>query len=263
MRQYLIENGMNIMKEDDDNGMATTALEVHQIQHNFIRTNRFRQIAPEIRRNSTTSSVSVSGTSTMLINGKDNEAIGSNASNAFAHPRPIQVRPIQIKVEPIDPDEEQQKEPSLITSSPSSEPSIVTISSEAASVKRITPMVQINEILNNESFGEKKQKSCSKTPAPLSVKLGRRKEKADFTSKEGTHTLRTARKSSELRKSKRKVQKALEAMSKRKITKTKELIIISNKKQNTDPPRKRGRPPKNAPSATNSPQKPKAKAKKS
>lgn len=237
---------MNLMKEDDDSNMEmTTALEIHQIQHNVIRTNRFRQLAaPEIRRNSTTSS----GASTMLMHGKDNELTASTTSNTIVNPRPV-VKPIQVKLEPFDEDE-QHKEPSPLTSSPSSasEPSIITISSNSLSTKRspTIPMVQINGIINNDSFGEKSDNLIA--PAPLSVKQGR--SHREIRSREETHTLRTITRNRVMRKSKRKVEKVLIDISKRASTrKISNKIVQNNKAQH---PRPRGRPPKdpNAPKMT-------------
>lgn len=172
----MIENGINIMKDDDNQSIeTTTALEIHQIQHNVIRTNRYRPITgPEIRRNSTTSSVS--GTSGMMINGHNDTTNGNK--NNFVTPRPM-VRPIQIKSEPVDHDEAKETSPVTLTSSPSnaSEPmSIVTVhSSTAPSEKRLPPMIVINEIINNESFPDKTPKNSD--PAPLSVKIGRPQRK--------------------------------------------------------------------------------------
>lgn len=199
IRQYMIENGMSLMKDDDDRmetTTTTTELEIHQIHHNVIRTNRFRQItAPELRRNSTISSVS--GTSTMIINGRESDAAPSAASN-FVTPRPV-IRPIQVKTEPIDPDEEERKNESPETSSPSnaSEPvSIVTVSSTNPRQKTQTPMVVINGIINNESFAanpsEPETYSPSK-PAPLSVKVGRAKRAAASIQEEKREKLRNLR----------------------------------------------------------------------
>ena len=162
----MLENGINLTKEDD-HIETTTALEIHQIQHNVIRTNRYRPIVqPEIRRNSTQSSVS--GTSTMIIN-NHNETNG-NAGNNFVTPRPM-VRPIQIKTEPIEDEEVKETSPVTTTSSPSSASelaSVVTINSSNAAIEnRPPPMIVINGIINNESF------SKNSIAAPLSVKLSR------------------------------------------------------------------------------------------
>lgn len=167
IRNYMLENGINLTK-DDDHIETTTALEIHQIQHNVIRTNRYRSMVhPEIRRNSTQSSVS--GTSTMIINNQND--MNGNAGNNFVTPRPM-VRPIQIKIEPVD-EEVKEASPVTTTSSPSiaSElASVVTInSSNAPTVYRPPPMIVINGIVNNDSF------SKTSIAAPLSVKLGRHK----------------------------------------------------------------------------------------
>lgn len=210
----MIENGMSLSKDDDDSiETTTTALEIHQIQHNVIRTNRYRHItaAPEIRRNSTTSSVS--GVSTMIISGRENDATASSTNN-FVTPRPI-LRPIQIKSEPVDPDDEERKEesPTPETSSPSnsSEPaSIVTVSSINPDTNPIEkrpspPMVVINGFFSNDSLATKssatKRLLSPSRPAPLSVKRGRQKNrendgKAQEKSKEKPHNLRTIKKKS-------------------------------------------------------------------
>ena len=171
----MIENGVSLSKEDDDS-METT--EIHQIRHNVIRTNRYRQIitAPEIRRNSTISSVSA--TSAMIINGRESDAVPSTTNN-FVSPQPI-IRPMQIKEEPVDPDEEERKDESPVTSSPSnaSEPaSILTVSSTSPNEKQTTPMVVINGLINNESYAKKSTAPESFSPpttkaAPLCVKIG-------------------------------------------------------------------------------------------
>lgn len=249
----------------DEEITTTTALEIHQIEHNVIRTNPYRQIvAPEIRRNSITSSVS--GTSTMLItcSAKD------NASNTFVHPRNIQVRPIQVKTEPLDPDDELPNDSIPVTSSPSnaSEP-VVAVSSNASKTKRSFPMVQINGLISNDSFGDRQKSDAlkSKFPAPLSVKLSRKEEDdSKPKAKLDTHKLRTIRKSSELRKSKRKIQMAIKEMSQRALPQKQEekipaqIRISSKKQERSDPPKKRGRPPKD-PNAHKSTHKNKIKAK--
>lgn len=257
IRQYMIENGMNLTKEDEE---TPRSLEIHQIQHNVIRTNCYRQIAgTELRRNSTTSSVS--GASTMLINGIENSVpttTSTTNSNSFVHPRPI-ARPIQIKVEPVDPEEEQRKVDSPVTSSPSnsSEPaSIVTIYSSNVSEKRTTPMVVINGIVNNDSFKEKLQLDENSKPAPLSVKLGRPKntsENIEDRTKEKSHNLRTIKKKkkTESTKSKKKLQQTAMEMRKRptpivlKGVKKANFRIVSKSDVARAAPRPRGRPRKN------------------
>lgn len=164
----MLENGINLTKEDD-HIETTTALEIHQIQHNVIRTNRYRpMVQPEIRRNSTQSSVS--GTSTMIINNQNDT--NGNAGNNFVTPRPM-VRPIQIKIEPVQDEEVKEASPVTTTSSPSSASelaSVVTINSSNAPIEyRPPPMIVINGIVNNDSF------SKTSIAAPLSVKLGRHK----------------------------------------------------------------------------------------
>lgn len=258
IRNYMIENGISLSKDDD--GMET-ALEIHQIQHNVIRTNRYRTIvAPEIRRNSTTSSVS--GTSTMIV---QSDANNSNSVNNFVTPRPM-VRPIQIKTEPVDDDEAKEASPVTTTSSPSnaSEPaSIVTVhSSVAPSEKRPPPMIVINGIINNDSF--------PKTPEVTAVKAGRsRKEstKAAEKQKETSHNLRTIKKKTEVQNNKKlrkTLKKVAAAAAQRASPRKKEIkvkprtakfkIVSKNrgpetaKTQNVQK-KPRGRPPKSA--ATN------------
>lgn len=261
IRQYMIENGISLMKDDDDGIETTTALEIHQIQHNVIRTNRYRTIAgPEIRRNSTTSSLS--GASTTIINGRENDATPNNtAASNFVTPKPAMVRPIQIKVEPVDPDEAQEKGGSHVTSSPSnvSEPaSIVTISSSTQSEKRSPPMVVINGVINNESFKDKRPAQKSSSAAPLSVKLTRQKQEDEEKSETARdrsqldRPLRSIRKEpSDLRKSKRKIVAAVKAKNQpadakknvKNLKKSTSVRVVSKKDMKTGS-KPRGRPPK-------------------
>lgn len=261
IRQYMIENGMSLTKDDDDSIETTTALEIHQIQHNVIRTNRYRQIAaPEIRRNSTTSSVS--GASTMMINGRENDATSNNTANNFVTPRPM-VRPMQIKIEPVDPDEAQQKDGSPATSSLSnaSEPaSVVTIYSSTPSEKPSPPMIKINGIVNNDSFNAKKTSTTkSSAAAPLSVKLTRKKLEAEKKAEKlnsRLHNLRTIHKeASDLRKSKRKIVEVLKKREKApqkqnakaknvKNLKKSSTVKVVNKQEMKTGTKPRGRPPK-------------------
>lgn len=247
----MIENGISLEKDDNETTIeTTTALEIHQISHNVIRTNRFRQLAaPEIRRNSTTSSVS--GNSTMIINGRENESTQTSASNNFVSPRPM-VRPIQIKVEPVDPDE------SPVTSSPSnsSEPSsVLTVySSKPPSEKPSPPMVVINGVFNKEAAQEKpKEVRKTSVAAPLSVKLGRPRNTTKATKlvvESARPNLRAVRKKDEARKSKRKlkavIKKVAKATSKQKQNELKKTPKKSNLKNDKrpDPPKPRGRPRK-------------------
>lgn len=255
IRQYMIENGISLTKDEDgDIESTTTALEIHQIQHNVIRTNRYRPIAaPELRRNSTTSSLS--GASTMIINGRENDATTNNAAaNNFVTPKPM-CRPIQVKIEPVDPDEAGSKDSSPVTSSPSnvSEPaSIVTIYSSTQSEKKAPPMVVINGVINNSSFPDKPKPDTSRTAAPLSVKLTRRREEIrDRTQLE--RPLRSIRKeSADVRKSKRKIVEAVKAKVKPKTTAKKNVktikkspnvkVVTKNEMKTANRPR--GRPPK-------------------
>lgn len=263
----MIENGVSLSKDDNENTLeTTTALEIHQIQHNVIRTsNHFRQLtAPEIRRNSTTSSVS--GTSTMIINGRENETTPSCPPNNFVHPRPI-VRPTLIKVEPTDPDEEDRRKeesPLPATSSPSnsSEPSILTVNSSTFSEPEVRPMVSINGLnISNKTREKEKLKQHSKAPfaapAPKSIKMIRKKElnaakiKNKVDDRLGPN-LRSIRSKDVVRKSKRKLQKVIKKtaqVSKKNIKKEEpknatQKIPMTNKKDKQPAPRPRGRPKK-------------------
>ena len=160
IRQYMIENGMNIMRDDEGDSGMEGALEIHQI-HNIVRTSNRRLIAPppnltvsELRRNSTTSSVSGIST-TILTNGC--ETNGSNSTNGngsngngFVHPsKPFNVRPIQIKTEPIDPDYDQIiKSNQIVQTSPASNSSGISVTSGSNSNDSVRPksppMIVIN-----------------------------------------------------------------------------------------------------------------------
>jgi hypothetical protein len=252
IRQYMIENGLSMSKDDDDR--IETALEIHQIQHNIIRTNRYRQIvAPEIRRNSTTSSVS--GSSTMIIQ-RESDMAPNKLSENFVTPRSM-VRPIQIKTEPIDQEEGAKDSPVTSSPSTSSAPSVMTIySSNATNEKRSPPMVQINGILSNDSFEGKIQTYSA--PAPLSVKAGRVRRDATKTvekSNDKFHNLRTIKtKPDDVPTNKKKtktlgktVQRASPRIVSKKEPKTKKIKkancrIVS--KENVKSTPKRGRPPK-------------------
>ncbi|CRL06758.1 CLUMA_CG019515, isoform A [Clunio marinus] len=245
IRNYMIENGMNLSKDDDDPIEATTALEIHQIQHNVIRTNRYRHLLPpEIRRNSTTSSTS--GISTMIINGRENDAIQNNSTNNFVHPRPV-VRPIQIKVEPVDPDEFKEPSPAM-TSSPSN-------TSEAVSVITVqsseVPMVSINGLVNNESFNNKTK--GSKTPAPLSVKLAKARKEDESKTRQVSNTNRSLRprtKQTKIAEKSKMISRSKTNLNLRNIKKSSKNIKLTTsvkiqikKKQVKDiQPKKRGRP---------------------
>lgn len=293
IRQYMIENGMNLMK-DDENGMETS-LEIHQI-HNVIRTsNRRSLIAPppppptqsisapimnELRRNSTTSSVS--GVSTMILNGCDTMASASNAdSNGNVNvktPKPFNVRPIQIKLEPIDPDYEDTttltngKQSQTVQSSPSNSSgslSILTVnsSSGASSVSRMKspPMIVINGLLNGDNNDKNitKKKSVTKISTvtersptrnanrkrenlPPSKSLRKRDEEMKNRD-EKSRNLRTIRKT--VRDSKKKlreaVKKTMENAQKAKAEK-KKVQQKSQGKQNKNIKKKPvTKPPKN------------------
>lgn len=202
----MIENGLNLTKEDDNE--IETQLEIHQI-HNVIRTSNLRPqliaprprpqsiiasaSVPDMRRNSTTSSVS--GVSTMLmngseINGNSTNGNGSNGNsnnnhngNGFVHPpsKPFNVRPIQIKTEPIDPDYSDTsptngKQSQTTQSSPSNSSgslSILTINSisDSSSASRVNtktpPMIVINGLVSkNDKSPKKKGTNETFKPSP-------------------------------------------------------------------------------------------------
>lgn len=200
----------------------------------------------------------------MLINGQS-EATASNSAANFVTPRPM-VRPIQIKLEPIDPD-------SPVTSSPSndSEPSsIVTISSVMSvpvSAKRPSPMVTLpisrESLIEQPKLAPTKMPAPAKMPAPLSVKLGRPKNLGRPT-KLGRPTREVAAQREKLRaqklkaitkddvrKSSRKVQMAIKEMKRqtrkqdaKTVTKPTKYIAESKKKVQIEQ-KPRGRPRKN------------------
>ena len=182
IRQYMIENGMNLLKEDDDH-QVENSIEIHQI-HNVIRTsNRYRP-QPAIssipnepfRRNSTTSSVS--GISTMIVNGCENNGPitnGNSSDNQFVHPSRPFVQPIQIKTEPIDPDEENNGTNQTSPNSSSSE-SVLTINSSEKSLRtraKTPPMIVINGHIENTPNNTNNQK----TSQPTSTKTSSNTEK--------------------------------------------------------------------------------------
>jgi hypothetical protein len=159
MRQYLIENGMSLTKNDDeDSGRESNAsgmaqLEIHQI-HNVIR-GRYRPAitaVDNIRRNSTTSNIS--GLSTLMINGRENNNSTPTTENrSFAQPQPARpiVRPIQIKTEPVDPDDSIQPATLSSSTSPSSSSnSVLTVSSST----QLPPMIAINGHVSLSKTGE-------------------------------------------------------------------------------------------------------------
>jgi hypothetical protein len=184
MRNYLIENGISLQKDEMETTTTTTALEIHQIQHNVIRTNRFRPAITEIpqnRRNSTTSSIS--GASTlMILNGRENESTNNFATPSNSSMRPPMIRPIQIKSEPVDPDESTSNSSSPTVSN-TGQDSIVTVnSSNISKEKSQTPMVVISG-----EFVKEISSPPVERPAPLSVKLGRNKQNTTkIISKEAT-----------------------------------------------------------------------------
>ncbi|KAG5677965.1 hypothetical protein PVAND_007677 [Polypedilum vanderplanki] len=236
IRQYMIENGMNLTKEDEENNVSTQ-LEIHQI-HNVIRTsNCYRpQTAitsvTEMRRNSTTSSVS--GVSAMLVNSSDTNGSTTNGNNNeknFAHPTRPFVRPIQIKTEPIDDGYEDatntnstningtQSSPSA--SSNGSE-SILTVASSEKSMRtrpKTPPMIVINGHISNE---EKTPKTAMKTkqsePSTTSPKRVRimEKQKEPEKPRDAIRNLRIIKKPTDQAQVKRKVREAAKKMIEQK-----------------------------------------------
>lgn len=250
----MIENGMNLMKEDDDNGIET-ALEIHQI-HNVIRTsNRRSMIAPpphisvtELRRNSTTSSIS--GVSAMIVNGCDIN-VSSNGTNGengnFAHPpsRPFNVRPIQIKTEPIDPDYDDttiSQQSNTVQSSPSNSSgsiSIMTVNSSNASNgsrPKSPPMIVINgTISKSPEKSSTKTKNVTDTPSSPTlrarppvrkvnektnetskVKINKSKEKENAKPRNQIRDLRSIKRAPNQVEAKRKLKEAaLQVINKR------------------------------------------------
>jgi len=277
MRQYLIENGMNLTKDDEDSGMES--LEIHQI-HNVIRTNRYRApiLASEVRRNSTTSSVS--GVSTMLLNGRENNITPSNhqPDPRFAPPRPVAVRPIQIKVEPVD-EEESRKEPSPSTSTSNSSPSSSVLVASSSSVSSVPPQPQPQPpmVVINGNITSNVDKTPVKSPEanqPTSPRKGRPR-KDDKSPMKDLRTIKkvpdAVKRSQRLVKAvtatatrprRQTVEKATKKVTKKRVTikKLKKLEIVTF----VDAKKKRGRPRKhplpNAKKATNNN---KTKAKKS
>lgn len=167
LRQYLIENGMSVEKEDDmeehhTTTNTTTALQIHQIDVivDRSRTNRFREPDPPIRRNSATSSVSAS---TFFQNNRESNNTPSSTvhevTNRFILPKPM-IRPIQIKVEPAD--EPIEEEPEKTPSPPTISPSSSNGSGSRSVVSHIT-------LISNQPSISVSSKSKSKSPIPMVV----------------------------------------------------------------------------------------------
>jgi hypothetical protein len=305
IRQYIIENGMSLMKDvDDDHNGVETALEIHQI-HNVIRTsNRYHHRAPaishsinsELRRNSTTSSVS--GVSTMIVNngcdsningasnGNDNGFVqptlnansnnsnNNNVSNGIA--KPFQVRPIQIKTEPVDPDEEdstvngESNATNTNQSSPTSSNgslSIVTVSSSNKSTNRpkTPPMIVINGLVSHEKKNIEKEK-LSNIPIKNKSTPQQKKNPRNNVEKNESESkprgsmrpnLRTIQKRPDASENKRKLREAAKKiLDKRNEIKVQNDIKIkqrhAKKKTNASPQKnKKGRPRKNIDAKSN------------
>lgn len=161
IRQFLIENGMNLTKDMDDmsniqidENTTTTALEIHQI----VRTNRSYRAAPPdpishnsetapVRRNSTISSASATSTFQNTRDNNNSTPMMREDVARFVLPKPI-FRPIQIKIEPIDEDSpEKNTTPEISNTSPSASSGfassdVVTVNSSIPS--NSPPMVVIN-----------------------------------------------------------------------------------------------------------------------
>jgi hypothetical protein len=289
IRQYMIENGMNLTKEDEGDNSMETALEIHQI-HNVIRTsNRRSLIAPpphisvsELRRNSTTSSVS--GVSAMIMNGCDNNgSVANNGTNGesgnFVHPsRPFNVRPIQIKIEPIDPDYEDATngQSTTVQSSPSNSSgsiSIMTVNSSNVSKNsrpKSPPMIVINGTVSKSPEKTKKVTPSSETPSSPSLRTRPSAKKVNKTPKNlvknkekenkprnQIRDLRIIKKAPKQAEAKKKLrQAALQVVNKRvknvrgavkkvenkrKVQEKRRIEVVPIKKKQK--PVKRGRPP--------------------
>ncbi|XP_070499300.1 uncharacterized protein DDB_G0284459-like [Chironomus tepperi] len=193
IRQYMIENGMNLLKEDDDQPVENS-IEIHQI-HNVIRTsNRYRpqQAITSIpnepfRRNSTTSSVS--GISTMIVNGCENGTTtvnGNSSDNQFVHPSRPFVQPIQIKTEPVDPDEENldnidKTQTNQSSPSSSSSGSVLTINSSEKSQRtraKSPPMIVINGHITNTPNNNIQKTSHPTTSSKTTTNIDKTSPKA-------------------------------------------------------------------------------------
>jgi hypothetical protein len=245
IRQYMIENGMNLTKEDEDHSVSTQ-LEIHQI-HNVFRTSNYRPQAPpaissvtELRRNSTTSSVS--GVS-MLANGCDSNGVATNGStngSNFAHPTRPFVRPIQIKTEPVDPDyedtttngtnvNETQSSPS---SSSNDSVSVLTVtSSENVSRPKTPPMIVINgHISNEEKTPKTAMKKAGTTPSsPKRVRIVEKKKEPERP-RDAVRNLRTIVKAKDQTQSKRKLREAARKMLETQQKTQKEAKLKKQKK---------------------------------
>ena len=184
IRQFLIENGMNLTKDMDemnniqiDENTTTTALEIHQI----VRTNRRYRAAPPdpishisetapVRRNSTLSSASATSTFQNTRDNNNSTPMMREDVARFVLPKPI-FRPIQIKVEPIDEESpEKTTTPEISTTSPSASSGfassdVVTVNSSIPS--NSPPMVVINRgnmnktLLNGTSRSQKTDKQIN------------------------------------------------------------------------------------------------------
>jgi hypothetical protein len=281
IRQYMIENGMNLTKEDEDHSVSTS-LEIHQI-HNVIRTSNCYRPQPaissvtELRRNSTTSSVS--GVS-LLVNGCETNGVATNGStndNRFAHPTRPFVRPIQIKTEPVDDGYEDTTTTNNAAnvngtqSSPSNSSngsvSVLTVASSEKSVRqrpKTPPMIVINGHISSEQKTPKtamKKVNSPPTSPPKRVRIMEKKEPEK--SRDAVRNLRTIRKPTDQAQAKRKIRKAAEKMIelqkktqqeakqkklKRNTKKAKVVQQQGNKKNNSNNSnvqvRKQGRPRK-------------------
>lgn len=285
IRQYMIENGMNLLKDDEGDNDLETSLEIHQI-HNVIRTSHHRSlIAPphisvsELRRNSTISSVS--GVSAMIMNGCDGNNTNGNGTNGesnsnvngFVHPssRPLNVRPIQIKTEPIDPDYEDTtsgQQSKNVQSSPSNSSvslSIMTVNSSNNGNSKTPPMIVINGKVTKspEKTPSKSNKVTNSASSPtLRARLSPRKVNENLKPRNQFRDLRMIIKKApnqaevkkklkeaalqvvnKREKNGRGATKKVDNNNKKKPQEKRKIEVVHNKKKN-QPQIKRGRPPK-------------------
>lgn len=244
---------MSLTKDDDDNnGNIETALEIHQI-HNVIRTSsnhvNFRaapaissSVTNELRRNSTTSSVS--GVSAMILNGCDTNLPSTNGNTTdsnFAHPtsRPFLVRPIQIKTEPVDPEYEVnggENHVSITQSSPTSSSSgslsVLTVHSSEPLLPT-PPMIVINGKLEKLSPKKSTKPIETSTLPPSKTKTSKkitRDENENDKPRNSIRNLRTIKKTNDY-ENKRKLREAVKkVLDKRNQLKVQKETILKKKK---------------------------------
>ncbi|KAL7050942.1 hypothetical protein ACKWTF_004275 [Chironomus riparius] len=257
IRQYMIENGMNLLKEDDDHPVENS-IEIHQI-HNVIRTSSRYRPQPAIssipnepfRRNSTTSSVS--GISSMIVNGCETNGTavnGNTSDNQFVHPSRPFVQPIQIKTEPVDPDEENNGKNPTTQSSPSSSSSgsVLTINSSEKSLRaraKSPPMIVINGHIsntpNNKTLPPTSSKAVTNTDKGITEKLrdkeneepkktNLRVKKTNEKPRNNLRNLRTIKKPTNPIENKRKLREAAKKIIEKRNQQKKEAGLKKIKK---------------------------------